>query len=386
VISILHLITDLEVGGAEMMLAKLLQRMDPSRFQNAVVSLTAGGRLAKQIEAGGTPVHSLDMERARIDFRALPKILKLLKQIQPTVLQTWLYHADLLGTLASLGGGRSPLVWNLRCSDMDLAQYPLTTRLTLKLLAFCSRIPRVIIVNSQAGQRIHQAIGYQAKRWELIPNGFDLDEFHPDHEAYVMWRDKLGLPRATTLIGMVARMDPMKDHGTFLEAARRVVDACDNVAFLLAGKGVEALGSCVEKLGLTGKVHLLGFREDVATIMPALDIFTLTSAFGEGFPNAVGEAMACGVPCVVTDVGDAAFVVGATGRVVPPRNSDLLAQGWLELVKMGREKRVEMATASRERIRAQFNIISVVKRYEQCYEELAGGMTTHRHGHCAMAS
>jgi glycosyltransferase involved in cell wall biosynthesis len=372
VITILHLITDLEIGGAEAMLAKLLKAMDPSRYRNVVVSLTGRGRLADSIEAAGVPIHSLEMKRARIDLTVLPKLVRLVKQIRPAVLQTWLYHADLLGTAAAILGHCPQLAWNVRCSDMVLAHYPWTTRVTLKMLALCSRIPQTIIVNSHAGQRFHQEIGYRARRWHVIPNGFDVEEFRPDQGAYLRWRDKLGLSHDTMLIGMVARMDPMKDHVTFLKAARQIASSRNDVAFVLVGKGVESLASQVSMLGLTGKVHLLGIRADVAGIMPALDIFSLTSAFGEGFPNVVGEAMACGVPCVVTDVGDAGFLVGDTGRAVPPKNPELLAGQWLEVISMGRARRLEMGAASRERIKARFNLHSVVSQYQRCYEELAG--------------
>jgi glycosyltransferase involved in cell wall biosynthesis len=304
----------------------------------------------------------------------------MIRKIQPAILQTWLYHADLLGTVASIFGGRPSLVWNLRCSDMDLAHYPATTRLTLQLLAFCSRVPKAVIVNSQAGQRFHEAIGYRARKWEMIPNGFDLAEFRPDQEARIAFRDRLGIPHDATLIGMVARLDPMKDHATFLEAARTVAGTHENVFFILVGHGVESLISHVHALGLDKRVHLFGLRGDVPKIMPALDICSLTSAFGEGFPNVVGEAMACAVPCVVTDVGDSAFLVGEAGRVVPPRNPELLARRWLELIEMGREKRLRLGAVSRERIRAHFDLVSVVKRYEQCYEELAAQSSVVGHG------
>jgi len=371
VISVLHVITDLEIGGAEMMLAKLVRRMDPSRYKNHVVSLTGRGPLAESLDSIGVPVHSLGMTRSRPDFLALPKLVRLLKAIHPSILQTWLYHADLLGTAAAVVGGRPCLVWNLRCSDMDLSHYPLMTRLTLPALSLCSRMPQSIIVNSHVGQRFHQRLGYRARRWDIIPNGFDLGEFRPDQDAYVRLRDAFGLPHDTIMIGMVARLDPMKDHATFLSAAHKVAAADGNVAFLLAGKGVESLASQVEKLGLMRQVHLLGFRGDVARLLPALDLFSLTSAFGEGFPNVIGEAMACGVPCVVTDVGDAAFLVGDAGKVVPPGNPELLAQAWLELIRMDHEKRVRLGVAARERIRMHFDLTSVVTRYERCYEEIA---------------
>ena len=369
-ITILHLITDLEMGGAEVMLTKLLKMMDQWRYKNVVVSLTSRGYLAERIEAAGVRVHSLGMERARIDVTVLPKLVKLVREIQPTILQTWLYHADLLGTAAAILSNRARLVWNIRCSDMNLAHYPWTTRVTLKLLALCSRIPQTVIVNSHVGQRFHQEIGYRSRRWRVIPNGFDVDEFRPQPAVYRSWREKLGLRPDTIVIGMVARIDPMKDHATFLQAARQVAAARDNVAFILVGKGVDLLASQTNVLDLAGKVHLLGVRPDMESIMPAFDIFSLTSAFGEGFPNVVGEAMACGVPCVVTDVGDSAFLVGEGGRIVPPMNPDLLAREWLNIIDMDRGQRLQLGEVCRERIKHHFSLRSVVNKYQQCYDEL----------------
>lgn len=352
------------------MLVKLLRGMDRSRYKNVVISLTGRGQLANSIEAVGVPVHCVEMKRGRVDFLKLPRLFRLIREIQPAILQTWLYHADLLGTVATIPGGRPRLIWNVRCSDMDLGHYPWTTRMTLKLLALISQLPQAIIVNSRVGQQFHEQIGYRARRWQMIPNGFDLDEFRPDSAAYVALRDRLRLPHDIILIGMVARVDPMKDHATFLEAARQVAAERSEVAFVLVGKDVEQLDSRVKALGLTGRVHLLGVRPDVATIMPALDIFSLISAFGEGFPNVIGEAMACAVPCVVTDVGDAAYLVGDVGKTVPVKSPDSLVMQWMDLISMGREKRLEMGAASRERVKNTFNIQSVVSQYERCYEEL----------------
>lgn len=352
------------------MLAKLLRRMDPSRFKNVVISLTPAGPLTRVIEASGVPVHSLEMRRACFDVKAFPKLVRMIKQIRPAILQTWLYHADLMGAAASIIVRAPHLVWNIRCSDMELAQYPATTRLTLKLLSLCSRLPRAVIVNSQAGRWLHEKIGYRVRRWEAIPNGFDVDQFKPDGHWRKQLRRALGVSEDAILIGMVARVDPMKDHATFIEAARQLAKIYEDVAFVLVGKNVESLASQVATSGLLGKVHLLGFREDVSKVMPALDVFSLTSVFGEGFPNVVGEAMACGVPCVVTDVGDSSLLVGEVGRVVPRRSPESLMEQWLELIRMGPENRIKLGSASRERIMNYYSIESIANRYERCYEDL----------------
>ena len=206
---------------------------------------------------------------------------------------------------------------------MDLQQYAASTTLVVKLLSRLSRLPDAVVVNSKAGRRWHEGLGYRPRRWEFVPNGFDTVEFRPDASARTGLRAELGLDSNAILVGLVARYDRMKGHEDFLRAAARLHEEHDKVHFVLAGRGVEAgntaLAAIASALGLDGAVHFLGERADVRRVTAALDIAVSASRFGEGFSKAIGEAMACGVPCVVTDVGDAAVLVGETGRVVPPR-------------------------------------------------------------------
>ena len=352
------------------MLAKLVRGMDPLRYRNVVVSLTDRGRLAESIEAAGVPVHCLNMKRGRIDFLALPRLVRMLKKIRPTILQTWLYHADLLGTVASIFGGRPPLAWNLRCSDMDLRHYPATTRLTLRMLAFCSRVPQVVIVNSQVGQRFHQAVGYRARRWEVISNGFDLVRFHQDVTARQRLCEELGLSTDAILVGLVARVDPMKDHDTFLDAAGLVAKARPTVRFLLVGRSTQTLKPAVDQRGLAGHVYLLGERGDVDRLLPGMDIACLSS-ISEGFPNVLGEAMACGIPCVSTDVGDVRSIIGDTGLVVPVRDPASLAHAIIDLIDRGPAARERLGRAARIRIETEYSLARVVDRYTALYSDLS---------------
>jgi glycosyltransferase involved in cell wall biosynthesis len=370
-LKIVHLITDLDTGGAEMMLAKLVTAMERVRFSNSVISLTDHGTLGAWIAALGVPVFTLGMRRGAPDPIGIARLVRLLGQEKPDILQTWLYHADLMGTIASRLVRVPALCWNIRCSDMDMSHYSRLSRLVLQVLARLSRLPDVVIANSRAGQQLHEKLGYAPRRWEIIPNGFDLERFRPDDGARQAVREELAVPFDTLLVGLVARCDPMKDHRTFLEAAARIASQRADVHFVLAGKGVEALAGQIDALGLAKHVHLLGQRRDIPRLVAALDVFALSSAFGEGFPNVVGEAMACGIPCVVTDVGDAPDIVGDTGMIVPLRDPAAMADAWLRLLSMPAEDRQAMGRAARQRIEERYSLSVIARQYESLYRGIA---------------
>lgn len=369
-IHIVHVISGLEAGGAEMMLAKLVRSMDRDRFSNVVISLTGRGVLGQELELSGIPVYSLGMTRGWVSLLALPRLIALLRRLRPTIVQSWLYHADLLSTVAIQSLRGSALVWNVRCSDMDLTRYRRLTRWVQWALARLSGIPSVVIVNSESGQRVHEDIGYRPSRWEVIPNGFDLIQFHPDAQRRVSLREEWQIPPNAVVVGLIARVDPMKDHATFLAAAQEVAASGRDVRFILVGGGTETLLPAVSQRGLAERVYLLGYRKDVATLLPAMDVVCLSSEFGEGFPNVLGEAMACGIPCVSTDVGDVRKIIGETGHVVPVRNPPAFARAIIELIDEGPLGRQRLGSAARLRIETTYSLSQVVRRYMNVYEGL----------------
>ena len=370
-IRIVHVISDLDVGGAEVMLAKLVVGMDKRGFANTVVSLTDGGQLGEAITAAGIPVHSLGMKRSKPDLSGLSRLIRLLKATKPNLVQSWLYHADFLSLLAAPFAGSPPLLWNVRCSDMDFRHYPSLTRWTVRALALGSRRPVAVVSNSVAGQRLHQRLGYRPRRWEVIPNGIDLSRFQPDASARGRFCAELGLAAETAVVGLVARVDPMKDHAMFLDAARRVADVRSGVHFVLIGKGTEMLTPMVAAHKLAGQVHLLGFRNDVEHLLPALDVACLSSAFGEGFPTVLAESMACGIPCVTTDVGDARSIVADTGLVVPVRDPASLAHAIIDLIDRGPAAREQLGRAARVRIETEYSLSRIVDQYTALYSDLS---------------
>ncbi len=379
-IKIMHIITDLSTGGAERMLDKLLCRMDRSRFQNVVVSMTNLGTLGERIKSSGISVFTLGMRLGVPNPIGLGRLLRILRKERPHILQTWLYHADLLGLIAGKMARVSTIIWNLRCSDMDMRYYSKLSSLVINLLAKLSSFPEAVLVNSEAGQKFHRDLGYKPRRWVHIPNGFDLDCFQPDSNARATFRNELGVSDDIILIGLVARYDPMKDHETFLQAACLLLKNYAGVHFVLVGSGVDDsnkdLSASIVTLGKAKCFHLLGERKDIPHIMAALDIAAITS-LTEGFSNVVGEAMASGVPCVVTDVGDLAMIVGDTGCVVPPKDPEALASAWRELIDIGTEARYKLGISARCRIEENFSLSHIISKYEIVYEEFASSGRPH---------
>ncbi|MEP6957125.1 MAG: glycosyltransferase [Nitrospirota bacterium] len=369
-IRIVHVISDLDTGGAEMMLAKLVGAMDRTRFSNTVISLIDEGQLGEQIETSGVAVHTLGMKRGRPDMFALPRLIRLFRTLNPTIVQSWLYHADLLSTLAVKFSGSPTLVWNVRCSDMELKRYSSLTRKVQRVLAWWSATPAAVIVNSEAGKQQHERLGYRPRRWEVIPNGFDTQHFHPDSSLRLSLRKEWHIQEGGVIIALVARVDPMKDHAAFLEAAQQVARARQNVCFLLVGKGTQTLAASVAAKGLTDRVRILGYRGDIEGLLPGVDMLCLSSAFGEGFPNVLGEAMACGIPCVSTDVGDARSIIGDTGLVVPVRAPASLAQAIIDLIDRGPAACEQLGRAARARIETDFSLARIVGSYTTLYLDL----------------
>lgn len=370
-IKILHLITGLDTGGAEVSLLRLTGAMDRDRFENVVVSLTAPGPISTAISNQGIKVDAIHMSRSIPTPAALWRLYRLLRAERPDVLQTWLYHSDLIGLLIGRAARVPAIAWNIRCSDMGEGYRRGINGALLWLLARLSRHPDAIIANSHAGQQEHETFGYGPKRWVVLQNGFDMDVFKPTKDGRARLRRELVLPDDTVLIGLVARHDPIKDHEGFLHAAADLLTTYPEVHFVLAGGGIDqnngVLNALIDRLGVRGRIHLLGRRDDIPKLTSGLDIATCCS-LGEGFPNVVGEAMACAVPCVVTDVGDAAQMVGDTGRVVPVADSHALAQGWRGLIEEGIAGRAELGRAAMARIESNFSLAHCVERYQDFFE------------------
>ena len=370
----LFLITALGTGGAEMMLTQLLTNLDRTRFAPEVITLIPGGKHTDILHAAGIPVHDLGMNAGKPNLAALLKLRRLVKAISPDVLVGWMYHGNLAATLASWIGKRVPVLWNVRQSLYNLAFEKRGSAFVIKSLARLGFNPKHIFYNSKISAQQHEAIGYPIAKTILIPNGFNTESFKPNAEARASVRAELGLPANALLIGRFGRNSAMKDYPTFIEAMRLV----PNAHAIIAGTGTEDLKfeirNSKSSKGITSfaepdsnfefRISVLGERHDLPRLTAALDIACSSSAFGEGFPNVVAEAMSSGVPCVVTDVGDSAWLLGTAGIVVPPNNTEVLAQALNELLALTPSERQALGEQGRQRILNDFSLPAVVAQFE----------------------
>jgi glycosyltransferase involved in cell wall biosynthesis len=370
-VRIMHVITSLSTGGAEMMLLKLLSA-SKGDWDHAVVSLADEGTIGPRISALGIPVYSLGLRRSVADpFRAL-SIARFTRQFSPHLIQGWMYHGNLIASLAGVCSKKHvPVIWNVQMSLYDVSTEPWLTATVIRLGARFSRRAAAIVYNSQLSAKQHEVFGYRAEKQIVIPTGFDCETFRPDENARRQVRAELGIADDAIVVGLIARFHPMKNHAGFLQAAGQVARMYPQVRFVLAGRGATpdepSLQKMVQEQSLQSRIFLLGERSDIPTLTASLDIACSSSAWGEGCSNSIGEAMACGVPCVVTNVGDSAHIVGDTGIAVPRCDPSRLAQASSELIEAGADRRRHLGTAARQRIETDFSLSTVARRYGDLY-------------------
>ncbi|HVX40282.1 MAG TPA: glycosyltransferase [Gemmatimonadaceae bacterium] len=372
-----HVITGLETGGAEMMLAKLCERLDRQRVESSVISLRSGGALASRIREAGVQVTELGFSPGSLrGLLGVGALRRALASVHPHVVQSWMYHANVAASVVS---GRTPLLWNIRQTLYDLNREKPLTRATIRSSAILSSRPHVIVYNSALSARQHAALGIRPDKTRVIANGFDVERFRPDPAARASVREELGLDRDALLVGLVARLHPMKNHALFLRAAAAVAARVPNAHFVLVGDG--AMTPQLESLSgtpLPDRVHALGRRADLERLTSALDIACSTSSWGEGFSNALGEALACGVPVVSTDVGDAREIVGPCGAIVPPDDVAAFAAALVALLR-DTESRRRLGDAARTRLVDRYSIAAIAEEYTTLYESTARTRGAHRH-------
>jgi glycosyltransferase involved in cell wall biosynthesis len=376
-IKVAHVINTLAVGGAETMLVKFLTNSDRSVFAHRVYTLMSpAGPLSDIVRNLGVPIRELGITRGLPNPLRVLQLARMLRQDPPNLVQTWLYHSDVVGSLGTMmSRTRVPVVWNIRNGTLDDADTRRRTHWVVKACARASTwLPSAVICCSHAALRIHGGFGYDTSKFQVIPNGFNLDAFRPNPDARRAIRHALAIPGGATVVGLVARFDPQKDFRTFVDAARRLHASMPHVHFVMCGRGVTwtnaQLAAWVETAGIKPVCRLLGERKDIADVYAAFDVASSASSYGEAFPNTIGEAMACGIPCVVTDVGESALIVGETGRVVPPGDPGALSKGWAALLGLDDETLRALGVRARERVSQNFAIGPVTRAYEDVYRRV----------------
>jgi len=371
---IIHIITGLNDGGAEAVLYRLCLSDKTSR--HIVISLMDEGKYGSMLKVARVEVHCLNLPAGKVSFSALWRLYQLIRKKKPDRVQTWMYHADLIGGVIAKLAGIQQIYWNVRQSDLEPGKSKLSTIWVVKTCAMISSwIPKKIIYCAHKAKAVHEALGYKQDKAEIIGNGYDLKQFSFDTGLKTAFRAEMGLSDDENLIGMVGRYDPQKDHASLITALGLVKKAAFNFKMVLIGKDLDANNQVIlnhiRDNQLTENVVLLGQRIDIPTVMNGLDLHVLSS-LSEGFPNVLAEAMACGTPCVTTDVGDAAIIVGETGWVVPPKDPQALAGAIMEALKekqLNHKTWLERKASCRHRIVENFSIENMIEGYHQVWSE-----------------
>lgn len=378
---ILHVITGLNNGGAEAVLFRLAAFDRKSGNRHLVVSLMDRGVYADRLERAGCDVRCLGMPRGRVTLGGVVGLYRHMKAFHPDVVQTWMYHANLIGGLVARSLGIKAVVWGIHQSNLDRDRNSLATLLVIRAGALLSaRVPARIVFCSAQAVPLHRRIGFSAEKVAVIPNGYDLDEFRPCADSRRDVRRRLGLSDHRPVIGMVARFDPLKDHQNLLDALKVLKQKGHPFRCLLAGPDMtpenRKLARMIDEVGLDDHVVLLGPRDDIPVLMNALDLHVLSSA-GEAFPNVLAEAMACGTPCVTTNVGDAALIVGDSGWVVPPRCPSALANAIVAALTEHAARPLvweQRREGGRKRVARYFGLGAMAAAYRSLWEDAGGEM------------
>lgn len=374
-ITIIHLITGLSTGGAETMLYKLLKGTDRNQFSPIVISLIDKGTIGDSIKELGIPVYSFGLKTKDFNIINLIKLLKVLKRSNPEIIQGWMYHGNMVALLLKIFFLNKPkIIWNIRQSLYSLSYEKNLTKIIIKLNSILSRYVDRIIYNSKLSCSQHESLGFYKAKSLVIPNGFDLKTFRLTNND-VRYENKvnLGIRPKAFLIGIVARYHPMKDHRTFLLAAKQALLQNPNIIFVMVGKGINQenteLISLINELEIKENILMLDEIKNISDIMATLDIL-VSSSITEAFSNVIGEAMACGVPCVVTDVGDSAWIVGDTGLIISPSKPTELSSALIKLIETGELEREKLGQRARERISNNFDLEDIVKKYQEFYKSI----------------
>jgi len=372
-LKVLHIITSLGDGGAENTLYKICKH--DSVNEHIIISLKRADKYSLLLKKIGIKVYHLNMKFYSIlNFFYLIKLLRFLK---PNIVQTWLVHGDLIGGVAAKLSGFHNIVWNIRYSNLEIKKTNLVNLLLIKLLAKLSfYIPKLIIVVSTSTKRNCKDLGYHEKKLFLIPNGYDLSILKPSKNKRLYFRKRFKIKKKTPIIGNVARYDPMKDHANLLMALSLIQKQDIDFFCILVGSNVDKknmkLVNLIKRLKLSNYVKLLGSHNNIVEVMNEIDVYAQSSSYGEGFPNVVAEAMACKTPCIVTNVGDAAFIVGKTGWVVPKNNSLKLSKAIIQSIflKMKTKNWQQRCNQARLRIAQNFDIDKMIESYNKLWSKV----------------
>jgi len=367
---VLHIISGLKVGGAEMALLRLITSFRNSDFEHTVIALTSDGAMKQRFQEANIKLELLDFKRSPVS--QCWRLMLLIKKINPDIVQTWMYHADFFGGIAARFLGIRNIVWGIHNTDVTVEGVR-TTALSRLCAWLSSYVPKVIICVAEAARCAHIGIGYKQGNMVVIPNGFDLQSLKATAAERQALRNRCGFGAAAIVIGSLGRFNAAKDHNNFIQAAGLLAQRFPHLRFLMVGRDLEAsnveLLTWIQQTGYADRFVLLSERSDVPVCLSAMDIFCLHSRT-EAFPLVLGEAMAVGLPCVTTDVGDAALMLGDGDNVVPAKDPAALAQGLGKMLALTPEERASLGQKSKQRIHDEFTLTHTRDRFEVIYNKI----------------
>lgn len=369
---ILHIISGLKRGGAETQLFRIC-KFDQDN-DHIVVSLSNKEGYGDILEKINVSVYTLNFSRGRISISGLIKLYRIIKQIKPDVVQTWMNHADFIGGIIARIAGIKNIFWGVHQTILIKGKSKASTIMIVKLNAILSNlIPNKIIYCAEKSREVHELIGFKKSKGVVIQNGYDINIFHQNDSLGKDFRDKLKIPQDAFIIGHVASYDPLKDQDTLIKSLGKLLQRKIKFTAILVGANLDHLNddlvSSLKKNGLSDNVHLLGIRDDIQSVMNAIDLFLLTS-ISEAFPNVLNEAMLCGTPCLTTDVGDAALIVDKTGWIVESRDSTSIANACINALnekEQDSENWKKRKEACRERIMENFSFEKMLNKYKDIW-------------------
>jgi glycosyltransferase involved in cell wall biosynthesis len=369
---VLHIITGLDDGGAEAVLFRMC-KLD-KKYQHVVISLQAKQKYESLLQKFNISVHTLNFSNSSINFFGLFKLFKLIRQIKPDVVQTWMPHADLIGGVIARIAGIKKIFWGVHHANLIKGKINRLVIMIVRFNALLSNIvPTKIIYCAEKSREVQESIGFKKSKGVVVHNGYDTNSFFQDSSLDHVIRNELGISHESFLIGHVGNYHPLKDQETLIKSLRYLDEKNINFNAILVGNKLEPsnknLVTLISDNGLTERIHLLGIRNDITTIMNGIDIFMLSS-ISEAFPNVLNEAMACETPCIATDVGDASLIVGDTGWIVNPQDAKALAKASikaLEEKKLRYESWEQRKKACRKRILENYSLEKMINKYKDVW-------------------
>lgn len=371
---VLHIINRLGASGAEVMLLNLAVKLREMGVDQEVLTLMPGGSLDERFRAEGFTPTNIGMRQGVPSLSAFRRLRELIRKSEPDVILGWMYHSCWAASLAAPRG--TPIVWGLHHTLTKLsAERPLTRFLIQFGTSFKRSVSHYVYVSNTSAEQ-HFGIGYPRENATVIPNGFDMRRFVPEPSLRAEARAELGIGEGAVVFGAAARFHPMKNQVGLVKAFVKATEGYGKAVLVMAGRGVDAQNADLigaQQTGTTGgRVLLLGERSDMARLMNSFDFYVSPSGWGESFPLVLGEAMASGVPCITTDLGDCAYIVGDSGVVLPPGDSDALAAALRGALEMAPAARAEMGAAARRRIEEHFSLDPVAAQYFDVLQHAAG--------------